>query len=169
MNVSIFYFFYNLTQAHGWLAQVALFFSNYAVYILPIVVVGYVVLVANRPIKKILYAGVVVAAAMLLSELLKQLFSIPRPFITLDLTPIATVANYSFPSIHATYAGAMFLAVYFLISKRSWFTVGVAIVCIAIAVSRVMLGVHYPIDIIVGFALGMLCAFAAHKMLVETV
>ncbi len=169
MNVSIFYFFYNLTQAHGWLAQVALFFSNYAVYILPVIVAIYVVLVANRPIKKLLYAGVVVAAAMLLAELLKQLFSVPRPFITLDFTPIATVANYSFPSIHATYAGAMFLAVYFLISKRSWFTVAVAIVCIAIAISRVMLGVHYPLDIVVGFALGMVCAFAAHALLDETV
>lgn len=169
MDLAIFYFFYNLTNAHSWLGGVALFFSNYAIYILPFVIALYVVLILKRPVITLLYSAGVVSMAMLFTEILKQLFSVPRPFVTLGLIPVDHVTNFSFPSVHAAFAGALFVAVYFLVSKRNWFVVVVGISCVAIALSRVMLGVHYPFDIFVGCILGMVFAYASYKLLGDTI
>lgn len=98
-----------------------------------------------------------------------------RPFVFEKFTPLLDhAANASFPSGHATFF--MALAVYFLLvstrpesrrkggsgglvieKKMGWF---LFISAILISVARVATGIHWPSDILAGWAVGALTALA---------
>jgi len=67
----------------------------------------------------------------------------------------------SFPSSHAAnaFAAAAFFAL--LYPKRQWIY---WIIAVLIALSRVYVGVHYPLDVIVGAAIGVMCAFLIYAV-----
>jgi undecaprenyl-diphosphatase len=68
--------------------------------------------------------------------------------------------KYSFPSAHA--ANSMLFAIFviiFIAEKRKWI-IGAAILwSLMLGYSRIYLGVHYPIDVISGFTLGLIVAY----------
>ena len=117
-------------------------------------------LVASIVYRSLRWAGFFTAAivgALLLSGTIKQLVDRPRP----DFERLVEIGGLSFPSGHATAAaicyGAIALAA---IAVRTWPRLVVALVCaaiaVAVAVSRVWVGVHYPTDV----AAGLLCGSA---------
>jgi undecaprenyl-diphosphatase len=63
-------------------------------------------------------------------------------------------SGYSFPSSHAVnnFAGALMLAFFF--PRAKWWYFGFAAV---IAFSRVYVGVHYPLDVVGGCVIGLMC------------
>jgi undecaprenyl-diphosphatase len=87
------------------------------------------------------------------SSLLKQVFARPRP----DIVPhLDSFGNLSFPSGHATNAVAILLLAALLLPKRHrpfWIALGLSI-ALLIAASRVLLGVHWPSDVVAGLLLG---------------
>lgn len=94
-------------------------------------------------------------------QLLKHGFGRPRPNVLGPLSPytfapLTFQANWNaFPSGHATTMGA--LAVFFgrVLPRAKWVAIAVAIL---VAVSRVLVGKHYPSDVIAGLALGAVLA-----------
>ncbi|MBG0765902.1 MAG: phosphatase PAP2 family protein, partial [Tissierellales bacterium] len=68
---------------------------------------------------------------------------------------------YSFPSGHTTSSFAASISI--LIKKRK-IGFGFVFLALGIAFSRLYLMVHYPSDIIGGIVLGLICAFAADKI-----
>jgi undecaprenyl-diphosphatase len=92
-----------------------------------------------------------VASAYLLNTAIKALFRRRRP--ALDGMPalIATPTALSFPSAHSTSSFAAARAFSALLPGRPLYAAAGAM-----ALSRVYLGVHYPSDVAVGAALGML-------------
>lgn len=91
---------------------------------------------------------------------LKYRFAAPRPPLELRLT---VQDGYSFPSGHAQGSTVFwgFLAMYI---KKPWAWVGAVVMAGLISFSRIYLGVHYPIDIIGGIALGILLLWGYHKL-----
>lgn len=99
---------------------------------------------------------------------IKQLTALPRPDRPL-LDPAAVpellrplyeatafAGGYGFPSGHATGSAAVYLglaAVLTVGSRRQRFGVAAALVA-AIGFSRIVLGLHYLVDVLAGFALG---------------
>jgi undecaprenyl-diphosphatase len=82
------------------------------------------------------------------------------PFRTLEACPAP--GDWSFPSNHAAIATAAAVALFF-VSRRLG---AVAAVCaLAMVVSRVWVGVHYPHDVLAGAAVGGLVAFAVMTVL----
>ncbi|MCW3845151.1 phosphatase PAP2 family protein [Micromonospora yasonensis] len=105
-----------------------------------------------------LAAPVAVVAAYGASEGLKSLVAEDRPCRSpADLMIVAghcpAVGDWSFPSNHATIAGAL-AATALLLHRR----IGLVAVPLAVlaAVSRVFVGVHYPHDVAIGLLLGAL-------------
>jgi len=97
------------------------------------------------------------AGGALLSFLLKILFHRTRP----DLFRVVQETGYSFPSGHALATMCFYGMVAFLIMRiiDSWrgrlivMTLAV-VLSILIGISRIYLGVHYPTDVIAGYAAG---------------
>jgi undecaprenyl-diphosphatase len=86
-----------------------------------------------------------------------------RPFAALGFEPFtgAPLTAKSFPSDHAALAFAVAATFAYAWPQRRWAFIAVAA---AIALGRVMAGVHYPSDVLAGAALGAFWAW-----LVETV
>lgn len=77
------------------------------------------------------------------------------------------VQGYSFPSIHASNSIVMFGTIT-TVMRRRWIRVLLLIFPLLIGFSRPFLGVHYPTDVIVGWALGCLALFIALKITSKT-
>jgi undecaprenyl-diphosphatase len=94
----------------------------------------------------------------------KLAFDRPRPFVT-EPTPrplLLGVLGDSFPSAHAatSFAGAIVLMRWIPRSRR-WVLV---LLAVAIAFSRIYVGVHYPGDVLAGGALGAAVAIALPRL-----
>ncbi|WP_435207719.1 phosphatase PAP2 family protein [Micromonospora sp. bgisy143] len=100
------------------------------------------------------------------SEWIKTMVDEDRPCRTIGRAIIAGACpppgDYSFPSNHATLAGA--LAVTTLLLSRRLGLVALPLAVLA-AFSRVFVGVHYPHDVAAGLLLGALVALVATPLL----
>lgn len=98
----------------------------------------------------------VVAGAYLVNQAVKLAVRRPRPALT-DLPPlVATPTQISFPSAHATSSLAAARAFGELAPAGALYPAA-----IAMAASRVWLGVHYPSDVLAGGVLGIALASVA--------
>lgn len=133
-------------------------------------VLGYLLIARRR------HAAAVVLVATgggaLLTTALKGLYSRPRP----DVVPhLASVTSYSFPSGHAMLSAVVYLTLGALLARLAggrWaklYFVGVAVLLtLLVGASRVYLGVHYPTDVVAGWAAGVgravLCWLIARRL-----
>jgi undecaprenyl-diphosphatase len=97
---------------------------------------------------------------VLLVLILKNIVQRDRPFIEFPQIILNTIApgSYSFPSNHASLSGASFY-IFWKFSTKRLIVVLIFLLSLAISLSRVVLKVHYPTDVIVGYLLGSLIAF----------
>ena len=95
---------------------------------------------------------------LILNQGLKLVFAKPRPQLW---TPLIVEHSYSFPSGHALGSSvvygflAVLLAQHYPRYRAVIYSVAIVIVG-SIGLSRLFLGVHYPTDIIAGYAVGLL-------------
>jgi undecaprenyl-diphosphatase len=111
----------------------------------------------------VVFTALVTFAADSVSFGVKDLTHRTRPFIAHPrIHPLYVVHSSSFPAGHAAtaFAGATVLT-YF--APRLWPLF--LTVAVAIAFSRIYVGVHYPLDVLAGAAIGVLVAAAAIVLL----
>jgi undecaprenyl-diphosphatase len=114
---------------------------------------------AGQLVLALLVAGVIGTA-------LKIAFGEPEPDLALSLGSHGFTwfrlasAWHAFPSGHAITAGAV-VATAWLLGLR-W-RVAIAAAGVFIAATRFIIAVHFVSDVVAGFALGAVCAFAVHE------
>ncbi len=104
-----------------------------------------------------IYLFLTTGTGALLNALLKQWFQRERP----NFYTLITQGGYSFPSGHSMSSFIFYISLAIVLAKISrWKSVDVVItilfVCLvfAIGISRIYLGVHFPSDVLAGFAAG---------------
>lgn len=103
--------------------------------------------------------GLAVMVSFYLNQLLKPMFDTLRPF---EVDPAlvrseqaeAGALGAGFPSGHAQ-SSATFWGLAAVYGRRRWFAVLAAVLIVLIALSRIYLGVHFPVDVVGGLALGL--------------
>ncbi|CAN7258284.1 phosphatase PAP2 family protein [Pseudoxanthomonas sp. LjRoot143] len=101
------------------------------------------------------FAGVSFAGSALLNMATKQFFQRDRPTLWESIAPEHT---FSFPSGHAMGSATLAMVVVLLCWHTRWRWLAVALAgsfALLVGVSRIYLGVHYPSDILGGFAAGI--------------
>ena len=87
----------------------------------------------------------------------KEFVKAPRPIGTpgLESMRVSTATGYSFPSGHTQTATAFWTSFMILI-RQGWVYVLSIIMIVAVGISRLYLGVHWPIDVAFGWLFGIL-------------
>lgn len=155
-------------HAPGWLDSAVSAWSTYGLVVFAVLmVVGWwrARRVGAEAAVTALAVPVVVVAAYGIDSLLKSAVRESRPCrslhtVTLEACPAP--GDWSFPSNHATIAAAAAVALFF-VSRRLGAVAAVA--ALAMAASRVWVGVHYPHDVVAGVAAGALLALGAMTLL----
>ncbi|HEX5997939.1 MAG TPA: phosphatase PAP2 family protein [Hyphomicrobiaceae bacterium] len=115
-----------------------------------------------------LFVSVSVGGGVLLSQAMKWATARPRP----DLVPHgAEVFSASFPSGHSMMAAVVYLTLGALLARtqadrrvKAYVLTVAVLLTVLVGISRVYLGVHWPTDVLAGWALGggwaLLCLLA---------
>lgn len=172
LDLKIFNALHSLAFHYAWFDKLVIFLSNNFGYLLIVVCFVYLLFrhidpsdkhtiinwqtphpILRRRIKEIIFIFGGAGFSWLLVTGLKDLFVNPRPFI---LYPsIETLFRFgsfeSFPSGHSAFYAALAVSI-FAYHRRAgiWFAVG----AVVIGVSRVIAGVHFPLDVLFGFIFG---------------
>ena len=128
-----------------------------------ICVAGLVLLSRTRTWHPLLLVAVALLGAMMLEFATKLVIARPRPAVVWMALP---TTGFAFPSGHSTESTATYGALAYVIAQtqKDWrakvasLSAG-AVIVMLIGVSRVYLGVHWPTDVMAGWALG--CAWLA--------
>jgi undecaprenyl-diphosphatase len=124
--------------------------------LITLAVLGYLLLARRN--RACLFTLIAVSGGMLLSTLLKMGFDRARP----DLVPHDTVVyTASFPSGHSMMAAVTYLTLAAILSRvhgshllKAYLLIIAAVITLLVGASRVYLGVHWPTDVLAGWAAG---------------
>lgn len=136
-----------------------IFGAEYLIYLLILLlfILGFKGKIKEK--KALLLAIIAMPIAILLIKLIHIVIYTPRPFINFDIAPLVEhQADASFPSRHASIAAILSLP--YLYFKSKWAPVFLLFM-LWVGISRVYVGVHYPADIVGGFAVGIISLLAA--------
>ena len=126
--------------------------AGYGFGVIPAGIVLVIVLALNRRVHETVFAFFALGGSLLLNTLTKQLFARDRPSLWESIAPHYT---YSFPSGHAMASATLGAVVVMLTwhTRWRWPVVAIALALVLlVGYSRVYLGVHYPSDILAGWA-----------------
>lgn len=157
---------YSLAHRAEWSDVTIIFFAE----LFPLILAAFLLLhilslrTRERLIRELLFVFGPAFLAAAFSGLVDGVFPFPRPFFYyFDVSPIIRMGDAfgSFPSSHTMFFATLGYALF--LHERywgEWYIAG----AVLIGIARVAAGVHWPMDIIVGFALGLLFAQVAHAL-----
>ena len=97
------------------------------------------------------------AFAWVLAYIIKFLLHIPRPFdVFAQVQSLILENGYSFPSGHVTFYMALAVSIFLSHKRAGYIFIFLALI---IGIARIIAGVHFPLDILGGFALGSVIAY----------
>lgn len=135
---------------------------------LTLIVIGFLILVKKTHVAWLV--GGATGGGVLMSQLLKWGFDRPRP----DLVPHGmAVYTQSFPSGHAMLSAIVFLTLGTLLVRtqsnvliKIYLLSVAAFLTVIVGISRIYLGVHWPTDVLAGWAVGIAWALLCWLIMV---
>jgi undecaprenyl-diphosphatase len=154
LNQHWFHLIYAGSAPAAWLLTVAKFAAKKLIYLFPLFL-AYQWLVHPQRRGLVYMTAVALVLALAASYGLGQLFVTARPFVDgVGHNYLPHVADPSFPSDHMTFAATV--AFCFMTQKPRWEGVILLLLTLVIGWARIFTGLHYPLDIAGGLALGFI-------------
>ena len=170
LDTKIFDFIHQLVGKSRLLDLIAIFFADYIGYLLIIVVLF--LIFSTKKIKTRIYNSAFILLSALLSygilaKTIKFFYGKLRPFEVLEFQPLMdNVSNSAFPSGHMAFYFALAFSLFYIGYKR--LGVFFSAILLLMGVSRVFIGVHWPIDIIGGIGVAFLSVYIVNLILTRT-
>ena len=155
--------------------SLANFFSMFGEEMLIVALVGFIYWCYDKEFGK--FIGINLLVANVWNPMLKNVFDRRRPYMDNpqikclrqvssegDVNDVLT-QGFSFPSGHSTAAAAAYCSMPVYKKRKKWLTFAAVFVTLMVGISRVCLGVHYPTDVIVGWALGLLAIWLVSSVM----
>ena len=164
MNQKLFYIFNSLAGRSAFGDSVIVFLGDTLPFILLAFTLVYFIFI-RKNLMRFLMIFCVVACSALVTEFLKWIvFRHPRPFMALsDVTQLINIESFgSFPSQHATIFAALATGVF--IYDRRMGTIFI-IAAVIIGFARIAAGIHYPFDVLTGFAVGFVITYFSYRLM----
>jgi len=158
LDHQIFNYFNHLAGQNHFLDKILLILALYLIYLVPLILI--ILWFWSGEAKKIALKAT--AAGLLawlgFSNLIGSFYYRARPFVS--QTEIKELLFHrpdrSFPSDHAAFLFALAFTFWFL--KYRKLSILIFFLAVLISVTRIIVGVHYPADIVAGFLLGLVSA-----------
>lgn len=137
-----------------WIAAPMDFFSalgreNFFLLVMPVIVWSVDVVLGFK-------LGLLLLFSNSLNAILKWVFGWPRPYwISKDVLAWSSETSFGMPSGHSQTAVA-FWGRMVVAARQRWLQIGLLLLILLISISRMVLGMHYPADVLVGWVVGSL-------------
>jgi len=159
-NLTLFWTIHSLSGKIFFLDQLMYFSAVYLLWIILLFLLIQALYGEAKEKKMFILVSIAVFFSNLIASLIQILTASLRPFTLFDFIPlIPPPAGFSFPSGHAAMSAALGTIVYLF--KPRWWAI-IVITPLLIGFSRIYTGVHYPLDVLGGFILGIIIAFLIH-------
>ncbi len=154
MNITLFNAIFDLST-NSFLGSFAVYLDKFTYPVLAVILILSIIIVKRKffALSLLFLSGIL---AWLLAEALKFLFHTSRPFIELGISPLIYQGGFAFPSQHTAVFSALAISM-FLVNKKM--ALILLLLAIVVGISRIVLGVHYPIDIVGGLCAGVISSF----------
>ncbi|OGE38178.1 hypothetical protein A3B45_03860 [Candidatus Daviesbacteria bacterium RIFCSPLOWO2_01_FULL_39_12] len=153
-NISVFFLIFNLRNQYPFVDALMIFGAEYLIYLVFILMILLTFKGKINERKAIILALLSLPIAVVLIKIIHLFILEPRPYISYHITPLITYGDdVSFPSRHASIVSA--IAFSYLHFKSKWFPLFLFMM-VWVGFSRIYVGVHYPIDILGGFLVGII-------------
>lgn len=158
-NPGLFLFIFGANNQSEYLDFVMIFGAEYAIYLTLIMIFAIAFKGEVSEKKALVLTLFSLPVLFIIIKIIHLFFFEPRPFVTLDISPlIQHNADASFPSRHTTIISAIAFA--YVIFKSRWAFLFLALLA-WVGISRIYVGVHYPLDIIGGVFVGIISVAVA--------
>lgn len=146
----------NDPASNSYVGGAAIFLTQFgSEIVLGLIGVAYFFVAKSDRTEVLLGLFLTIALSDFVLALLKGAYYRPRPYLVLPNVnlPIGLDSDSSFPSGHATRA---FAGMSFLVLRRGRAYASLLLLAAGVAISRVVIGVHFPTDVVAGGFLGVI-------------
>ncbi len=155
----LFFIFFELAGGNPLLGRIMVLITNWSSRIFAVIYLAGLAVLLVRRSKKLIPYLLAPGAALIVVELIRYFYLRPRPFVALE---IESLINHdptgSFPSRHAVGAFVISVVIWQINKKTGCILFLLAAVT---GLSRIMVGVHYPLDILAGALLAIVTGLLA--------
>lgn len=166
MNAMIFQAINGTANTSKLIDFLGVFFADYLLYIT--VVFFLVLLFINKTrLMAISVAISVFLARVIIAEPIKRIFHIARPYIAVDNAKKMVGENgdyFSFPSGHTAVFFAIAAAIFYF--NKKWGMIAF-VVATLVGISRIYVGVHWPVDVVAGALIGILSGIVVNSLIIK--
>lgn len=161
INIDVFRAINNLGDQLSALNPVVVFFAEYMLYFLCLALVVHWFTRKPKNRMMVIHAVIATVVAEVLGKIAGQLYSHHQPFAVLSHVNqlVEHEIDNSFPSDHSIVFFAICFSIW-LVRKKEWWLWIILALCVAI--SRIWVGVHYPVDVVTGALLGIISALVMY-------